>query len=143
MPAAVTAAANTTPTVARSATTGKSFWSSFHLMHNAASNTKGGKKIEKIKSLDNCSCIRTCKKYSPMPASTRPTVYGICRRRVSIATNAETNRSKPSCERFNVMEMLLDLGTRSQSQWRSTLNPAQLVFLATVHIEMQTAKAES
>ena len=34
-----------------------------------------------------------------MPASTKPTVYGMRKRRVSIATNADTKRRKPSWDR--------------------------------------------
>jgi hypothetical protein len=55
-------------------------------------------------------------------------VYGMWKRRVSIATNAETNRSKPSCDRPNVMAMLLNSGAGSPARQQSTSDPARLVL---------------
>jgi two-component system, OmpR family, KDP operon response regulator KdpE len=52
---------------------------------------------------DTDGLARTRARNRPIPASTRPTVYGRRRRRVSIATNADTNSRKPICERSGVM----------------------------------------
>ena len=52
MPAAVTAAATATPTVASNNTTGRSFLNSRHPMNSAASNTRGGRNTLKISSFE-------------------------------------------------------------------------------------------
>jgi len=89
--------------VARNATTGKSFLKSRQLIHSAASNTNAGKKTEKIRSSGGAVASVCQRSTAPFRQARGTTVHGIRRRRVSIATNAETN-SKPSSERPDVME---------------------------------------
>jgi hypothetical protein len=95
MPPATAIAAITTPRNANPAVRGKSRRKAFHSKCSAASKTRGGRKMLKIRSRVSGNSIAFGSSASVMPAITSPTLYGSLRRRETMATRDAVSRTRP------------------------------------------------
>ena len=93
MPAAITAAEMTTPSVESTTTGSMSCRSSRQRILSAASNRSGGRMISKMKECVSIAPGSSPTTARPIPVTTSPTVYGRCMRRAMIATITATPRT--------------------------------------------------